>query len=238
MPVDFPPALPHGPLEAVFPEIWLVRGTSRPHFMGADWQYSRNMTVLRDGDRLVLVNTVRLDDAGLAALDALGRVTDVVRIGAFHDRDDGFYAARYRAKQWALAGHEHAGGRDTDVELVPGGPMPVSGARLFAFETSKVPEALLVLDRDGGIVVSCDALQNWAAVDERFDEASAARMTAMGFIVPANVGPGWRMAAAPEKRDFERLAELPFRHLIPAHGTVLRDTAKEDVLATVRRLFP
>ena len=38
------------------------------------------MVVVREGERLVLVNTVRLNDAGLEALDALGTVTDTIRV--------------------------------------------------------------------------------------------------------------------------------------------------------------
>ncbi len=45
-------------------------------------QFSRNMTVVRRGDRLVLVNSVRLDDAGIATLATLDKVTDVVRLAA------------------------------------------------------------------------------------------------------------------------------------------------------------
>ena len=116
---DFPPALPHGPIEEAFPGIWIVRGTSRPFFMETQFQFSRNMVILREGNRLTLVNTVRLDEAGLAALDALGRVAEVVRLGAFHDRDDGFYVKRYGAKRWALPGVVHADGKPTDVELEP-----------------------------------------------------------------------------------------------------------------------
>lgn len=41
---------------------------------------SRNMTVVRQGAGLLLINSVRLDEAGLAALDALGQVQQVLRI--------------------------------------------------------------------------------------------------------------------------------------------------------------
>ena len=78
-PRPFPPAAPHGPLVEVFPDLFLVTGTMKlPGVMPV--RFSRNMTVVREGERLVLVNTVRLDEAGLAALDKLGKVTDVVRI--------------------------------------------------------------------------------------------------------------------------------------------------------------
>jgi hypothetical protein len=39
--------------------------------------------VLRDGNALTLINSIRLDDAGLAQL---GRVAHVVKIGSLHGR--------------------------------------------------------------------------------------------------------------------------------------------------------
>ena len=81
------PAQPHGPLREVFPGIHLVKGTMR---MGAA-TLSRNMTVVRRGDDLVLVNSVRLDDQGLAELERLGKVTDVIRLAGGHGSDDPFY---------------------------------------------------------------------------------------------------------------------------------------------------
>src|SRR5207302_1662692 len=128
----------------VFPGVHFVTGTSRPNFQGRQWQFSRNMTILREGDALTLVNTVRLDEAGLAALDALGRVANVVRIGAFHGIDDAFYIDRYRARLWALPGMQHESGLPTDALLQPGGPMPVSGCSLFVYETGKAPEGVLL----------------------------------------------------------------------------------------------
>jgi hypothetical protein len=76
------------------------------------------MVIIRNGHQLSLINTVRLDDAGLAVLDRLGKVTNVVRIGAFHGRDDAFYLDRYGAKLWALPGMKHQDDRSTDVTTV------------------------------------------------------------------------------------------------------------------------
>src|SRR5262245_22869612 len=113
----FVPAMPHGAIEEVFPDTFFVQGTTRPNFNGLNWQFSRNMTILREGEALTLVNSVRLDDAGLAALERLGRVTNLVKIGAFHGYDDPFYVDRYRPRLWALPGATHEGGLKTDVEL-------------------------------------------------------------------------------------------------------------------------
>ena len=66
----------------MLPGVWMVTGSMS---IGPT-TFSRNMQVLKQGDELVLVNTVRLDDAGLEALDALGRVTHVVRLAGFPRR--------------------------------------------------------------------------------------------------------------------------------------------------------
>ena len=75
---NFAPALPHGDIQEVFPDVFFVTGTMQTVLMGAHWHFSRNMTIVRDGTELTLINTVRLDDAGLAQLDALGTVKNVL----------------------------------------------------------------------------------------------------------------------------------------------------------------
>ena len=149
---QFEPALPHGRLEEVFPDVFFVTGMIKTVLLDAPWQFSRNMTVVRHGDTLTLINSIRLDDAGLAALDALGRVANVVKIGSWHGRDDPFYKARYRAKFWAPSGVVHHKGLVADHELCPEGEMPFAGCTLFAFRTSKQPECILRIDRAGGIL--------------------------------------------------------------------------------------
>ena len=113
----------------------------------------------------------------------------------------------------------------------------MKGASLFVFETSNKPEGLLCLNRHGGILVSCDSLQNWDEVDEYVDEETGKKMSEMGFIRSANIGPGWRQLCEPEARDFARLKELSFRHLLPAHGRPIRDQAHEQLCATFEREF-
>ncbi len=74
----FPQALAHGELGEILPSIYLVTGAfgmARPPLC-----FSRNMTVVREPAGLVLVNSVRLSDQGLTRLDALGKVTDVIRL--------------------------------------------------------------------------------------------------------------------------------------------------------------
>jgi hypothetical protein len=196
------------------------------------------MTIIRDGDSLTLVNTIRLDKNGLARLDRLGTVKNIVKLGSFHGRDDAFYLDRYGATLWAPAEMEHERGVKTGADLAPGQPGPCPDALVFSFETSSVPEVILCLERQGGILVSCDSLQNWDGPDVYFDEASAVMLEKQGFFQPANIGPGWRNAAKPERSDFTRLIELKFRHLLSAHGKPLLNDAHQAVSATIQKVYP
>jgi hypothetical protein len=234
---QFPPALPHGRLEQVFPDIFFVVGAMKTVLMNAPFEFSRNMTVVRDGNALTLINAIRLDDAGLAQLDALGRVAHVVKIGSLHSRDDAFYKARYGATFWAAPGMVHEHGLVADRELRPGGEMPFAGCSVFDFRTTKTPECILHVDRAGGILVACDALQNLVAPDEYISDDSRQRLQEMGFFQPANFGPVWFQRNEPKAQDFVRLQELSFRHAICGHGPPVRDTAKEAYTARFQRVF-
>ncbi|TCK07504.1 hypothetical protein [Marinobacterium mangrovicola] len=234
---NFSPALPHGVFEEVFPDLFFISGAMETELQGMDWQFSRNMTVVRDGERLILVNSVRLDDEGLAALDKLGRVTDVVRLGCLHGRDDAFYVDRYNAQHWALPGIEHECPAESARTLSAEGELPISGASLFVFNSTNIPEAILRLDREGGILIACDALQNWHEPDEYFSDQSRQMMTEMGFFTPANLGPVWVQAASPAGDDFTRLKDLSFRHVLCGHGQPLRDTAYEQFSDRFKQVF-
>jgi len=231
---DFPAATPHGEIRQIFEDVFIVTGSV---MMAPEVQISRNMIILREGEALTLISTVRLNDKGLRALDALGRVKNIVKLGAYHlgvhnGLDDPFYADRYVPNVWALDGMEHRDGLTTSHVPRPGGDMPVTQASLFTYHSSTMPEGMLLLHRDGGILISADSLQNWAEVDEFFSENAAIRMQQAGFIQPANVGPEWLRVCQPEPQEFARVAELEFTHLLPSHGTPILNTAKEEFITT------
>jgi hypothetical protein len=233
---QFPPALSHGSIEEVFPDVFFVTGAMETVLQDMDWKFSRNMTVVREGDRLVIINSVRLGDEGLAELDKLGKVTDVIRLGSLHGRDDPFYVDRYQAEYWAMPGMEHETGLQATRSLTTD-TLPISDASVFEFNTTQIPEGILRLERAGGILIACDALQNWLAPDEFFSDSSRELMTQMGFFTPANLGPVWVQRAVPGADDFARLKEQTFKHALCGHGAPLRDSAHEDFSATFNKVF-
>lgn len=227
-----PPQPPFGKIEEAFADVFQVTGGFR---FAPGLRITRNMTIVRQGGALTLVNSVRLDAAGEAALDALGPVRHLVRLGAFHGVDDPYYVDRYKPTLWAPPGTKHAGGLTTDRELAAGA-CPIEGATVFPFAHGRQPECAILLERDGGILVTCDSYQNW----ESFDGCSAMgklMMKVMGFG-PTLIGGPWLKAMGPEVRaDFEALLALPFAHLVPAHGAVLRDRAKDGLRTATKRRF-
>ncbi len=233
---DFNDVMPHGPIQELFPDVFFVTGTMKAEFFGSDWQFSRNMTVVREGETLTLLNAVRLDEAGLAALEKLGKVTHVVRLGALHGHDDAFYVDRYGATYWSVAGAPEIPGVPVDKVLGADGALPFE-ASLFEFKATKLPEAVLRLDREGGIMLSCDALQNYLEPDEFFDDETRQKMTDMGFFKAHNVGVAWAHVNEPKAEDFARLKEISFQHALCGHGAPAIDGAQAGYHATWAAMF-
>ncbi len=222
-PRPFPPAHPHSELVEVLPDLFVVTGTMK---LGGPMRFGRNMTVVRQGERLILVNTVRLDGNGLAALDKLGKVTDVIRIAGNHGMDDPFYADRYGAKVWMVKGQRYVGGFkhgapdvyfDAAVEMDTTTPLPIDGAKLVIID-SRPPEGLLLLPHHGGTIISGDCFQHWAEPDAYTSGVAKVVMKVMGFIKPHNIGPAWLKKCKPPADQLRALADLGFANVLTAHG--------------------
>jgi len=229
---QFPRALPHGPIEEVFPDVFFVTGGYRA---GAGVTITRNMTIVRRGGALVLVNSVRLTDEGERELAKLGEVKHVIRLGSFHGVDDPYYASRFEVPIWGPPKMKHSRSITDARELRPDSH-PLDGDTIFSFDKGNVAEAALVLKAHGGVLVTCDSYQNWTS----FDGCSFAGkwvLRAMGFG-PLHIGGPWTKAMGPAVRDdFNRLLAIEFRHLLPAHGTPLRDTAVDGLHTAIKKRF-
>lgn len=241
-----PPAYPHGELQELFDDVFFVTGSARmPGPLPI--RFSRNMVVIRQGESLVLVNSCRLDDAGLEQLDALGKVEHVVRLAGFHGMDDPFYKARYDAKIWAVRGHVYAPGFsntktepgdgyfEPDAFMDEDSELPIEGASLVTFDC-RAGEGILRLDRDGGILIAGDSLQNWATADAYFSFLGKVIMRVMGFLKPHNIGPGWLREAKPKPEEIRAILDLDFSHVLPVHGGAVIGGAKDKFRPAIERV--
>ena len=238
----FPPPLAHGDLEEIYPDVFFVTGMSEAELPGEGLPVQSQ----HDGGARGQVTHARQHlcastPPAWSGSTRSAKVENVVRIGAFHGRDDAFYADRYHAPLWALPGTKDEHGATIDKTL-SAGSLPLGHCKLFAFETPKAPEAILLLERNGGILVSCDSLQNWLGGDRFFDDESTKMMGEFGFFKAANVGPAWKRQADPKAADFAALKSLSARRLLERPrctppGRRARP-ALLDVQGAVRRLSP
>ncbi|MEZ4366758.1 MAG: hypothetical protein R2939_10785 [Kofleriaceae bacterium] len=220
--------MPHGPLREEFPDVFVVTGAFR---MKPGVTITRNMTIARQGTDLVVLNAARLTEDGERALAALGTVRHVVRLGAGHGADDAYYAQRFGVPVWAPAPIRQSRSI-ADARELTATSHPLGDAHVLPFTHGRIGEAAVVLP--GGVLVSCDAFQHWTSFEGCSLMAKlVAKLSGFG---PTVIGPMWLKHAGPEvARDFEALAELPFQHLVPGHGAILRDTAKDGLRTAMRK---
>ena len=228
-----------GKLEKVFEDVWWAWGTTR---LAPGLLFPRTMVVIRELGELVVVHPVLLPESEQAKLEALGPIKHIIRLGAFHGMDDPAYVKRYHPTTWAPPGVDLREGVTLDRELRPGIALPLAGATVFRFERSRSPEAAMLIPRHGGLLLTCDSVQNW---DRSAGTSMLGKLVArtMGFRGRACIGPGWRRACEPKDGsgfgpDFARLLHLQFKHIIGGHGAPMKDTAKEDLRWQVERLYP
>ena len=227
----FPEVQPHGALEKIVDDVWYLTGSVafKPLV-----RLPRNMVVIRHESELTLVNSVRLDAEGEAALLALGKITRVMKIG-FHGMDDAYYVARFGAKYWSVSPDS-----DAVTKIDENTVLPFPDARVFMFKQTNRPEAAILIERDGGLLITCDSVQHW--VPKKVMSPLAKVLTRfIGFQKSAQIGPPWRKVMTPEggslRTDFERLAGLKFSRLIGGHGGLLEAKANEVLGQSIKREF-
>jgi hypothetical protein len=228
-----------GTLVQVFDDVWWAWGTVRfvPGVL-----FPRNMTIVREPDGLVIIHPVMMPPAEQAKVEALGPVKHIVRLGAFHGMDDPAYVKRYSPTTWAPPGVDLQPGATHDQPLLPGGTSPFRDGTVFDFTPSKTPETAILLKRQGGILFTCDSVQNWETTTG-CSLLGGLMARGMGFRGRACIGPGWRKQCEPKDGvgfgpTFRQLLELDFRHIIGGHGAPIKDDAKDALRASVSRLYP
>lgn len=229
-----------GTIEPVFDDVWWAWGTTR---MAPGVAFPRNMTIVREGDELVVVHPVMMPDAEQAKLDALGKVRHIVRLGDFHGMDNQLYVDRYGAAHWSPKDATPLAGGKVDHELEPGGKSPFADGTLYLFDVAPVPEMVLHLKRHGGILLTCDSVQSWTPRPVGTTFLAGLMTGAMGFKGRACIGPGWRKQCEPKQGTnfgpkFRELLDLDFRHIIGAHGPPILDDAKDALRKSVDVLYP
>ena len=226
-----------GKLEQVFDDVWWVWGTVQfiPGVV-----FPRNMTIVREGNELVVIHPIALPEDQQKQLETLGPIKHIVKLGAFHGMDDLAYAKRYAPTVWAPPECSAVEGLTRHKQLVPGGEVPIAGATIYDFHKSKTPEIAMHVPRHGGVLFTCDSVQNWETTTG-CSLLGKVMARAMGFRGRACIGPGWRKQSESKednfKSHFEHVLALDWKHLVSGHGAPMKDTARDDLRAQVAKIY-
>lgn len=232
----YPPAYPHAPIQRLYPGVFLLHGSIK---MGPGMTMNRNMVILQNGSELILINPVRMNEAGLTALDLLGKVSKIIRLGDFHGLDDEFYLNRYQCEFWAQAGQETYKLPSPTTIITAKTTGPINNSEFFIFESALFPEAALLV-KEHKLLITTDSIQYHA--DWRyFSWFTKFVFKLLGFKIGMNIGGPWLKRVTPKGKtlqsDFEALAALDFDALIAAHGAPITTGAKQLLHAEMSHVF-
>ncbi len=236
--MSFPPALPHDPIEQIAPDLFMVRGCVK---LNALMTITRNMAILRHEGELTLINPVRLDATGDARLRELGVPKRILRLGPMHGCDDPYYRQEFGVELWAVGDSESYPEPKPDVYVTPETALPFPNARYLPIDGAKQKEGVLLLERDGGILLTVDAIQHYG--DYQHNNLPARiMMPLIGFAKTTILGPMWLKMMTPEgtslEASFRTLLEHRFEKLFSAHGSLLEHGARDMLEAAIVKAYP
>lgn len=235
----YPAADPHLPLRELFPGVWLAASQiTMPVPLGMKIKFSRNMVGLLQSDGWVLVNPVRLSEAGETELLAKGPIRHAIRLGTFHGRDDAYYVERFGATFWAAHGKQDYDHPPIARNITDGGELPIPSARAIVFKGGLQAESAILLPQHK-LLITCDSVQHYEK-DPLVSPLGKVLMRMIGFFTPCVIGPFWLKAVTPPggsmRPDFERILALDWDNLIAGHGTLKHGGARQALARNVEKL--
>ena len=232
----YPQPTAHDPIEMLFENVYWVHGSVR---VGPGMTMNRNMLIVKSANQLTLINPVRLKIEEEKKLLALGDITDVMRLGDFHGLDDQYYVDKFNAQFWCQQGQSTYKTPVADTIISEGTQPNIPNSQFFIFSSAIYPEAALLL-KDCGLLITTDSIQY--LTDWSYTTAFTKLMLKlMGFKLGLIIGKPWIKRVTPKGgsllNDFEALLKLDFKHIVAAHGTPLKNSAKEQLQHTVGKTF-
>jgi hypothetical protein len=224
--------LPHGPIEVLAPNLWWVEGVLNPKDRG-----NRRVMVLarlRDG-RIIMHNAIALDDPSMAKIDAWGNVAAILVPNRFHRKDAYIMQKRYpRAKVYAPAGAAKAVSKATPVAGTYADVPTDDTISLHDIHGVRVREGVMVVESDDGASsVFCDTVMNLPKLSGLMGWLRHPTGT---LSVPRSASLVAKDRHALKSDLLRVAARKDLVRVVPGHGEVVRDRAREALRLAAERL--
>jgi hypothetical protein len=233
---NFAPVCPHGKVVKVFDDVYMVEG-SFPMLPGV--RIGRAMTIVKNGDDLTVINSIRVDEETEEEIKKLGTIKNLVRLCTGHGLDDPYYFQTFKPKYYSVA-KEPMANAPHDVNLTEESEVPIPDAKVIVFKNipkGAEPECAMLIPQGGSTLVTVDAIQNGATPDH--SSFLGRNMTYMlGFNHTCNCPPLWRHNNGMDHwNDMERILALEWDNLCTGHGPAMVGGAKAAVEKNLKAIW-
>lgn len=234
----YPPVTPHGGLKKVLDNVYSLEGTFP---MAPGVRTGRSMTIVKRGDELTILNSIRVDDSTLEEIKKLGTIQNVVRLGNMHGADDPFYVDTFQATFWQPQGLKDAppAGLTHDKSLTNDGEKPISDMKFMTFQNAPSNDSVVWIPDNGGTVICCDVLQNTCGPLPHCNLPGRVMTSLMGFRGECRCVPVWRYAKCGSNHleSAEELLAWDWDNLFSGHGQPKIGGAKAIAEQNMRAVF-
>ena len=222
--------LPHGPIEVLAPNLWWVEGVLN--------KYNRRVMVLvrLDDGRIVMHNAIALDEASMTKIDAWGEVGAILVPNRFHRQDAHIMQIRYPdAKVYAPTGAVPGASKATPIAGTYADVPTDATLSLRDIDGVRRREGVLLVKSDDGVsAVFCDTVLNLPKLSGFLGWI----LNPTGMLaVPRPTRSLFAKDLGALRKDLLRIAgDDGLVRVIPGHGAIVRDRAKEQLRAAAERL--
>jgi len=223
------PVAPHGDLEEVTENVYVVMGS---HVIVRGLRIGLTMTIVKQGSELTIINPFRLRKEVEDEILKLGSIKHLVRISSMHGACDQYFIDKFQTTFWDLPAPDDKLPKG-DKLLEEGGNFPIDGAKILMMQDLKLPEAVVWIPNGGGTLLTADIIQNGRP---RPHGSMGGNLFNRGMkFLSGHCGcpPFYRMNQDIGKDmyqpNFPRILELEFENVMPGHGPPKKEGAKEDL---------
>lgn len=212
-------------IKQVFPNVYIIGGS---YNMGMGTLIGRTMTLYKDGNNLIIFNSLRVSEALEAEILKLGTIKHVVRMADGHGCDDAYYVDKFKPTYWSMDSFKPLPtGLLPNDETISEDNLPLPGMKLAVLESKK--ECTFWIPDHGGTIITADIVQNTVEIPIHASWLGENVLRFGGFLGECNcAAPVWKLIHGKKHAETaKQILSWNFENVLPGHGDAKVGGAKE-----------